>query len=404
MPRKTLRAIAILVGTTIGAGIFGIPYVVARIGFLPGLVYLLALGGVVLLLNLIYGEVILRTPGDHQLTGYGQIYLGKGGQSLASLGLFVSLYGALLAYLIKIGEFLALILGFPYPIVLSLIFFFFASAAIYFGLRAISQIEIVLIAFIIFFIILIALIGVNQISLSNLKTININLQTIGLPYGVILFALTGAASVPEMEEVLRRQPHKLKKAIIIGTLIPLLTYFIFTSAIVGISGKTTSDDAISGLVSHLPQWVVKVGALLGTLTMGTSFLTLGYVLREVWFRDYKLPKTAALSLACLPPLALFLLGAKNFISVLGITGALTGGLTGILIILLHQKASRPAGRHNQQANLGRQDRLPVFGPDDGGQTKKISQREPAYHLKIPTAIYWLLGIIFFLGMLSPWWT
>ena len=62
--KEFLRATAVLVGTTIGAGMFGIPYVVSKIGFLPGLAYILVLGALTLFLNLIYGEVILRTPGD----------------------------------------------------------------------------------------------------------------------------------------------------------------------------------------------------------------------------------------------------------------------------------------------------------------------------------------------------
>ena len=83
--KSVYRAIAVLVGTTIGAGIFGIPFVVSKIGFVPGIFYLLILGVLVLILNLAYGEIILRTPGDHQLTGYGEIYFGEIGKKIASL-------------------------------------------------------------------------------------------------------------------------------------------------------------------------------------------------------------------------------------------------------------------------------------------------------------------------------
>lgn len=371
MPKKTLKAIAILSGTTIGAGIFGLPYVAAQVGLPIGLVYLLFLGGIILLLNLLYGEVILRTPGDHQLTSYSQIYLGKNGQALASLALFISLYGALLAYLIKIGEFLALVLDLPSPLELSLLFFCLAVVAIFFGLRTIAPLEILLMALIIAFILLLCLVGFHQVTWSNLIATNLNLQTLALPYGVILFALAGAASIPEMEEVLRRQPQKLKKAITWGSLIPFLTYFVFVCLVVGIAGQTTAEDAISNLGQILPRKIVNLGALLGILTMGSSFLTLGYVLREVWHRDFKTPKPQAVALACLPPLILFLAGAKSFISVLEITGALSGGLTGILILLLYQKA------------------------------KKTGERKPSYQLKIPALVFWLLMIVFFLGMFSP---
>lgn len=375
-----VRAIVILVGTTIGAGIFGLPYAVAQAGLWPGMVYLLGLGGVVLLLNLIYGEVILHTKGDHQLTGYGEIYFGQKGKLVATLSLLIGLYGALLAYTIKIGEFLAFLTGIHSPLALSLLFFFLAFMAIALGLRTISYLEFVLVSLIIGFITLLALAGLSHISPINYSLLAISHSSLFLPYGVILFALTGAASIPEMEEVLRQtgERKKLKMAIFYGSLIPLVTYLIFTLIIVGISGSQTSDDAISGLISFLPNWVIHLGAGLGILTMGTSFLTLGYVLREVWYRDYHLSKPVALFLAALPPLLLFLFGHQSFIDVLEITGALTGGLTGILIILLYRKIRLASAKAS------------------------VSQDKPAYHLKIPTAILCLLAIIFLLGMLSPW--
>ena len=68
-------AIATLVGTIIGAGVLGIPYVISQAGFITGLVNLVILGVAVLLLYLFVGEVVLRTRGNHQLTGYAEIYL-----------------------------------------------------------------------------------------------------------------------------------------------------------------------------------------------------------------------------------------------------------------------------------------------------------------------------------------
>ena len=105
--------------------------------------------------------------------------------------------------------------------------------------------------------------------------------------------------------------------------------------------------------------------------MGSSYLTLAYVLREVWFRDFGLPKLSAFLLASLPSLAFFLLGAKSFINVLSITGSLMGGLTGILIVLIYLQA------------------------------KNKGSREPAYSLKPPLLLIWILILIFLLGTFSP---
>ena len=48
-------AIFMITGMTIGAGVLGIPYVVAQVGLKIGLVYIVALGLVMLALNLILG-------------------------------------------------------------------------------------------------------------------------------------------------------------------------------------------------------------------------------------------------------------------------------------------------------------------------------------------------------------
>jgi len=134
----SIRAIAILAGTTIGAGIFAVPYAIAQIGFIPGLLYLLVIGGLMILLNLMYGEIVLRTKGDHQLTGYSQIYFGKKGKMIATLVMLVGLYGALLAYLIQIGVFAYELLGVGSPLIWSMVFFSMISLAVLKGVRFVA--------------------------------------------------------------------------------------------------------------------------------------------------------------------------------------------------------------------------------------------------------------------------
>jgi tyrosine-specific transport protein len=370
MTSKTASAVAILVGTTIGAGIFALPYAVNLLGFARGLVFLIVLGLLILLLHLIYGEVILRTPGDHQLTGYSQIYLGKYGRIFATVSLFIGFYGALLAYLVKIGQFAALITGLNLPSLFSLFFWAAISLTIYAGLRLLAKTELILVGLMLFFIVILSLVGLTNIRPANyFSSVPLPISHFFFAYGVILFSLIGFSAIPEMEEILRSEPAKLKKAIILGTFIPLAIYLLFVLLIIGISGSKTSQDAISGLIYFLPAWITKLGAGLGILTMSTSFLALGYALREVWYRDFELKKKIAFWLAVTPPLLLFLSGANNFILILEYTGALTGGLTGLLIINCFWKAKSAGGRI------------------------------PAYSLSIPKSVLLIIGLIFLLGIM-----
>jgi len=368
MKTKFFKAIAALVGTVIGAGIFAVPYVIAKIGFFLGIFYLLILASLVLLLNLIYGEVVLRTPGDHQLTGYAEIYLGKKGKILATLAIFISGYGALLAYLIKTGQFLALISGYQQPVLFSFLFFLFFSAAVFLGIKSVSFLNSLLVVFLLILVFFLLIFSSTKINLVNL--FHFDFSFLFLPYGVLLFALSGFSVIPEMEEILRKEHQHLKKAIIIGSFLPALVYLLFALVVVGVCGEQTSDDAIVGLSFFLPNWIINLGAILGLFTMGTSYLNLGYVLREVWFRDFHLPKFGAFLLAVFPSLLLFLSGAQSFIDVLSATGSLMTGLTGILILLMFCRA------------------------------KKMGKRPPAYSLKLPFLLVFILMVIFLVGSFS----
>ena len=65
-----LGGLAVLVGTIIGAGILGIPYVVAKSGFVIGAVHIILIGIIMTIVMLYLGEITLRTKANHQLPGY----------------------------------------------------------------------------------------------------------------------------------------------------------------------------------------------------------------------------------------------------------------------------------------------------------------------------------------------
>ncbi|MEM4244580.1 MAG: aromatic amino acid transport family protein, partial [Candidatus Nanoarchaeia archaeon] len=105
------RAVAILIGTIVGAGILGIPYVVYKAGFWTGMLMIVALGIALLLLHLYLGEIALRTKQKHQLAGYAEKYLGGWAKKLMFLTMLIGSYGALTAYIIGTGATIKAILG-----------------------------------------------------------------------------------------------------------------------------------------------------------------------------------------------------------------------------------------------------------------------------------------------------
>lgn len=340
MQKRFLEAVATLMGTTIGAGVLGIPYVVAQSGVLIGLLHIIIIGAAVMLVNLLLGEVVLRTKGNHQLTGYAEKYLGKAGKRLMAVTMAAGIYGALLAYIIGTGISLNSMLPWLPPIAGSLIFFAVASAIVYFGLEAVEKSELLL-AFLTVAVITAIIAGaIASDKFSAVNFTGMNLKNAFVPYGVVLFAFLGAVAIPEMKEELGRNRKLLRKAIVIGGLIPIVLYALFAVAVVGISGASTSQVATTNLGARLGQLTAVLANLFAVLAMSTSFIALGLALKEMYVYDYRIHKRAAWLLTCAAPLGAFLLGVNSFVAVLGIAGAVAGGTEGILLVRMHSKARR----------------------------------------------------------------
>lgn len=340
---QTARATALLVGTVIGAGVLGIPYVVAKAGFITGIITIILLGLIVLFLNLLFGEVILRTPGNHQMPGYAGIYLGKWGKRIMTITVFLGIYGALTAYLIGEGKALSAIFG-ATPTTFTLLFFVITAAAVYLGLKFITKTELIAAGTILILVLVISFLTIfsDKFNLANLTTFNpANLL---IPFGVILYAFHGVTSIPEMKEYLIRDRKKMKKAIILGSIIPLIVYILFAFSVVGVTGEQTTGISTLGLGESLGQSMIVFGNIFAVFAMFTSFLTLALAMKEMYIFDYKINKHLAFLLTMFIPLAVFLLGANDFIAVIGITGAFTIGTESIMVILTFWKARKHGGR------------------------------------------------------------
>lgn len=370
MNKNFLFASATLIGTIVGAGMFGIPYVVAKSGFLIGAIFLLGLTLVTLLMHLIYGEIVCRTQEKYRLVGYAGHYLGKWGKIITVPALLFGLYGALLVYIIISGEFLSTIF-FPFfggsSFNYSLIFLALGAFVIFKDLTLVKKLELGMSLFLILIIILIFFVGLPHLNVSNLKSINF--KYFFLPYGVILWALAGGAAIPEIKEILQINGRQYKKAIIWGTVIPSILYFLFMFSVVGITGANTSPEAIQGLIGFLGKGIIVLGAALGLLAAITSYFILGLYLKKVFLYDFKINKTLSWFLVCFVPLAGFLLGLREFIPIIGFLGVVLGAVEGTIIVLIYQKA------------------------------KKAGNREPEYSLKISNPIVYALIGIFILGLI-----
>ena len=368
---QKLLALSTFCGTIIGVGLFGLPYVTAKVGFLPMIFYFLVLGAVMTLIHLIYGEIVLRTPGKHRLPGYNRLYLKSPLlEALSYLSTIVGLTGALLAYLVVGGEFLTNLLQ-PYlggsPLLYSSVFFSLGFLMIYFGSGPVSKTEFFSLG--IFFFVQAVLLAkaLPYLEPNHFTTAQLNPSNFFLPYGVILFSLDGTSVIPEMREILKGRERALKNMIIVGSIIPIISYLIFIVTVYGVTGSATTPEALAGLNAALGNGGLRLGFVFGILTTFTSFLTLGITLKKEFQYDRKLPALLSAVLACLPAYLLYLAGLKDFIGIIGFVGAGALGIDLVVIMAIYLKA-------------------------------KTSRRTPAYSLRLPGYLLALLIILFLAGV------
>ena len=343
--KRLFSAVATLVGCVIGAGILGIPYVVAKAGFITGLINIVGLGLLLILLHLYLGEVTLRTKGNHQLTAYAEKYTGKIGKYFMFISMVLGIYGAIVAYTLGGGDALASMFGGD-PLFWSVVFFGVMSWLVYMGLHAIEKSEAFVMPFVIIIVILIFILAIPKININNLTSFSFS--KILVPYGVVLFALLGNAAIPEVKEELDKHKKELKKDLIMGSTIPMIIYILFALAIVGVLGTNTNEIGALGLAEILGQNLAFLGPLFALFAMATSFLALGLALQELFLYDYNLRKNTSWLLSCFIPFLVFLLiklgKIGSFITVLNLTGVITGAIMCVIIVLMILNAKKKFDR------------------------------------------------------------
>lgn len=334
---------SVIIGTVIGAGILGLPFAFAQAGFMTGLLVLGIIGACILTLSILFGEITLRTNGNHQLTGYTELYLGKSVKHINALLLLFGMFSALLAYMIGLGQILSSLLG-ASATFWSLISYAILAVFVTWGLGVIKRIE-----FVISFVFLALLFILAALATPHVDTTawqGFDWGNFFVPYGAILFACTGLVSIPEAKLVLHAQKGErfLLSAILIGNIFPIVLYACFTAIVLAVTGAHTTEIATIGLSNIVGPAALAIGSLFAIAAMSSSFMTLGTAISQIFQFDYHIKHGHTLIITLAIPLIFFIFGVRDFFGIVSIAGALTVGLTGIITLITFWRARKHGKR------------------------------------------------------------
>jgi amino acid transporter len=333
--------IAVFSGGMIGVGFLSLPYIALQSGIWLTIGYLVVLTALILEINLIFCEISLKTPDFKRFPGFAGYHLGKWGEFIAMAVTILATFGVLLAYLAVGPQFLASVFQPIFSgsaIDYAFVYFFIASAIIYFDIKVIARVEFWVIILLFLSIFLIFLESFSYIKLSNILIHNAGeFNNFFLPYGPILFALWGIGLIPELEEMIMGTKKNLKKIVAISTIIISIFYLLFILLVLGITGSRTDQTALTGLKIFLGNGAVTISLLVGILATFVAFIASGIIFKKTLMFDLGIKHWQAFVITCFTPMVLFLLGLKSFIPLVSLTGGVFLGIDGILILLMYKK-------------------------------------------------------------------
>jgi amino acid permease len=339
------EGVALIVGTTIGAGILSMAYASRKAGYLPLLLWLVLVGVISTFSMLYVAECTLRTRGHHQLSGLAQRYLGRLGAWLIFCAVVVNTMGALTAYMGGSGRILSQLLGIDAWFG-SLIFFVPALVVLWLGLKALGRAEKVIAFSMVLMILTLVLASLLYQTAQFTRLLEGEWFYMVPLFNVVVFSFQAQYIVPELARGFSHRPALLMPSIVIGMLATFVILALMPLSIILLTGIAgISDVATLAWGEALGQWAFYTANIFALCAMMTSYWGLGGSCLTNIFDKFRLGserqplwRTLVLLLIGIPPLLLAVFGAIGFVNALYFAGVFSGFLFAIVPIVMLRRA------------------------------------------------------------------
>lgn len=356
MKSKTLGSSLIFTGNCVGAGILALPLSTAGLGFVATSVVITLCWLVSMIASLLIVEVLAAYP-EKELN-FDSMYsltLGRPGQIIGMLAYVILLYSVAAAYTSGGASIITAILGqagIHLPNwVAALAFILILGGIVYKGHRAVDMSNRFLLSVKGVCFVILAAILMPDVRAANLFDITHTMPYLWIAIPILFFSFGLQIMVPSMFSYLDKDIKEIRKAIVIGSFLPLVIYLLWLVVILGILPRFGTPSFSHFLKHHSANDIGDLFVMLGnhstvhlsSMMMGlftnvavmTTFLSLTLALHD-YMRDLCKISTSqrdrkkSIAITYLPPLLVSLFLPALFQSAL----EYAAGLQALLLLII----------------------------------------------------------------------
>lgn len=340
----------LVAGTTIGGGMLALPVLTSLGGFVPSLLIYFLCWAFMACTGLLFLEISLAVGNDANIVTMAKRTLGLPGKIAAWVLYLFLFYCLTLAYVVGCGDVVSNILHEKIPDWAgSFIFVAIFAPFVFAGAKAVGKLNIYLVGFLAFFYFVFVFLGFSHVRLELLSYSNWSMSLKALPIAFTAFAYQGI--IPTLVSYMDYDHKKIRKVILIGSFIPLVTYIVWQWLILGIvptygpgglaEALQNGDNAVYPLKHFIESpWIYFVGECFAFFALLTSFLGVTLGLLDFLADGLQLKKTPVnkffiCSLIFVPPLIIGFIQPGLFLQALDFAGGFGCSLLlGLLPILM----------------------------------------------------------------------
>ncbi|RTZ17418.1 tyrosine transporter TyrP [Vibrio aquaticus] len=369
---KVMGSTLIIAGTTIGAGMLALPLASAGIGFSTSLIIMLALWCLMAYTALLMIEIHQHAEQDATLHTLAMQFLGTKGKWVASFAMMFLFYALCAAYIAgggaqfsdRIADFTGLEVS---NAVSTLTFTLIVASVVTIGTSTVDKVNRVLFLVKIVTMAIVLTFLAPNVTESYLLSIPVERGLVIAAIPVIFTSFGFHGSIPAIVNYLDGHTPSLRRAILVGSAIPLIVYIFWQLVTLGVVNQSTliENQGLSALISTLATTVhtSNLGQMIGVfadLALLTSFLGVSLGLFEFLGDSLKKKGKGGSRLLVglvtfTPPMGFALFYPQGFIMALGYAAIALVVLAIFLPILMVKKARQTAQESHYQVlggNLG----------------------------------------------------